>query len=86
MPSALIPNYSSRDLKDRRWKDLRHRLAQECEWKCETCDKETSHLQIHHTEYVEGRQAWEYEDETLMVLCIGCHVKMHWQEGTYDER
>jgi hypothetical protein len=38
---------------------------------------------VHHTYYIQGRLAWEYPDEDLILLCHKCHLKFH-QENTVN--
>jgi len=37
------------------------------------CKDSTTQLEIHHTEYFEGKKPWEYPDNMLMTLCHKCH-------------
>ena len=34
-------------------------------------------LNVHHKFYVLGRNAWEYEDSSLITLCDKCHSQIH---------
>lgn len=34
-------------------------------------------MDVHHTYYVLTRLPWEYQDETLKLLCRPCHLKTH---------
>lgn len=43
---------------------------------CEICGKK-SNIQVHHKEYINGRKAWEYLPNEVMVLCASCHKRLH---------
>lgn len=34
-------------------------------------------LQVHHLRYIEGKLAWEYNDDDLITLCKECHMLIH---------
>ena len=65
-----------KQLLDSRWKKRRQQVFK---WKGRACEKcgATTNLQVHHLRYVDGKYAWEYKMKDLMVLCGGCHEKMH---------
>jgi hypothetical protein len=51
---------------------------------CQQCgqDEHAKPLQVHHTRYVAGRSAWEYDTADVKVLCRECHEHLHgiaWQ-------
>jgi hypothetical protein len=37
-------------------------------------------LQVHHRYYVREWPPWEYPDEALATLCLGCHLALHEKE------
>lgn len=43
---------------------------------CTKCSVD-SRLRIHHLRYIEGRKAWEYEDNDLITVCDKCHLEIH---------
>ena len=63
-------------LKDKRWNAFRKFIFAVRGNKCERCGV-SEHLQIHHTEYIKGRNAWEYTCNEVVVLCGKCHQKEH---------
>ena len=63
-------------LLDSRWKKRREQVLEHKGRKCEICGA-TKNLHIHHKRYLYGKYAWEYKMKDLMVLCGGCHEKMH---------
>lgn len=43
---------------------------------CEKCGSKKS-LQVHHLQYIDGKYAWEYNCNEVIVLCGSCHKKIH---------
>ena len=37
-------------------------------------------LHIHHKYYINGKKAWEYNNEALITLCYSCHEELHKNE------
>ena len=73
-PHKHIPY--KKQLKDKRWRELRREVIEERGGKCEMCGS-SSNLCVHHKAYIKGRYAWEYPKDYLLVLCNGCHRKIH---------
>lgn len=50
-------------------------------------DADVLDLNVHHKFYIDGRNAWEYEDDALITLCPSCHQKVHDSQKIpiYDE-
>lgn len=44
--------------------------------KCELCGS-LKDIQIHHKRYINGRLAWEYIPDDVVVLCGNCHKRIH---------
>lgn len=44
---------------------------------CFVSDYDQIDLNIHHTYYIVGKMAWEYDDEALVALCYKCHQEVH---------
>ena len=63
-------------LKTPQWKIKRQQILFRDGKKCTHCGKKTKH-NIHHTVYIKGRYAWEYENDDLITLCQPCHEKEH---------
>jgi hypothetical protein len=69
-------NYKSayaEKLRDPRWQKKRLRILERDNWKCQCCYSTTSALHVHHLHYTRGKEPWEYEDKSLVVLCEQCH-------------
>jgi hypothetical protein len=66
----------SEKLKDPRWQKKRLQILERDEWLCRTCGRGDKTLHVHHSEYISGRDPWEYEDKYLIVLCEDCHAEI----------
>lgn len=58
------------------WKRKREHILSSRGWKCERCGSKEK-LHVHHSFYIKGRMAWEYDDHQLNVLCLKCHRSIH---------
>ena len=59
------------------WKAFRQFIFVVRGRRCEVCGKDNIELHIHHIKYIQGRKAWEYIPDDMMVLCRGCHRLAH---------
>jgi hypothetical protein len=64
-------------LKDPRWQKKRLELLELSDWSCSLCQSKESTLHVHHHQYLNGREPWEYESDQLEVLCEKCHQEEH---------
>jgi hypothetical protein len=64
-------------LQDPRWQKLRLEAMQRAEFCCESCSDGKSTLNVHHKDYIKGREPWEYGSTQLSVLCESCHKEYH---------
>lgn len=58
------------------WEKRRNEILDIDGHKCKRCGI-SENLQVHHKHYVNGRNAWEYDDHELVTLCISCHQEVH---------
>ena len=63
-------------LKDPRWQKIRLEVFQRADWQCQQCSDKTTELHVHHTFY-DGREPWEYPENSLKCLCKTCHNSEH---------
>ena len=63
-------------LKDPRWLKKRKRVLVRDNYQCILCGSDHD-LQVHHTEYRDGKRAWEYPNIVLVTLCKECHQNVH---------
>lgn len=64
-------------LKNPLWQKRRLDILERASWSCELCRDSKSPLHVHHLEYKQSREPWEYEDDELVVLCDECHKTVH---------
>jgi 5-methylcytosine-specific restriction endonuclease McrA len=60
-------------LTDPRWQKRRLEVMQRDDWKCVSCRNHTMQLEVHHIDYWDGKQPWEYDIDMLITLCHSCH-------------
>ena len=70
-------NYSDL-LKDPRWQKKRLEILQRDDFRCQSCDDNTSTLHVHHLKYDNDLKPWEYENDDLITLCETCHEAYHY--------
>lgn len=63
-------------LRDPRWLKKRAHILRRDNYKCVLCGADHD-LQVHHTEYKDGKKAWEHPNSVLVTLCKDCHRKVH---------
>lgn len=69
-------------LRDPRWQKKRLEIMERDGFVCQICASKTNTLTVHHLYYEKGRMPWDYQDESLVTLCVDCHQAE--QEGMYD--
>ena len=60
-------------LLDPRWQRRRLEILQRDDFTCRKCLSKDKTLHVHHTEYFNGKMAWEYDGRYLKTLCADCH-------------
>lgn len=65
------------------WKARRLEILKRDNFTCQKCGDTKKTLSVHHTKYIDGLKAWEYDDFCLQTLCSDCHVSKHKKEGNY---
>lgn len=63
----------SEKLKDPRWQKKRLLILQRDNWLCRQCFNDEETLNVHHRQYKNGCEPWDYEDDWLVTLCETCH-------------
>lgn len=67
----------SEKLQDPRWKKRREEIKKRDNYTCRKCGQNRGLLHVHHKEYLNSREPWEYADEFLITLCASCHENTH---------
>lgn len=68
---------ASYNYKRKEWLHYREACLNNAGYACERCSRTGVILQVHHPEYVNGLQPWEYPIEYSEVLCRRCHAEIH---------
>ena len=64
-------------LDDIRWKFKADNIRIRDKHKCRVCGAKDVQLDVHHIRYLNGREAWDYDDGDLVTLCHKCHENLH---------
>ena len=70
-------NDYAQKLKDPKWQKRRLEMLTKANWQCYVCQDTEEELHVHHRQYFQGREPWEYEDRELCVVCKSCHTMLH---------
>ena len=60
-------------LKDPRWQKRRLDIFTRDDYECVSCGSKDKTLTVHHKYYDNNLEPWEYENDSLITLCIDCH-------------
>lgn len=63
----------SQKLQHPKWQQVRLRLFDDKNWRCEDCGAADNSLHVHHHCYIRGREPWEHPLDMLRVVCDPCH-------------
>lgn len=63
----------SEKLKDPRWQRKRLEIMKRDEFTCRKCGDNETQLHVHHKQYINGNDPWEYDNKDLVTLCKDCH-------------
>jgi hypothetical protein len=63
-------------LKDPRWQRRRLEVFQRDKFTCQWCFMDHKTLHVHHLDYIDGREPWDYPMEYLQTLCHECHEEV----------
>lgn len=66
-------NYAKK-LRDPRWQKKRLEILSRDHFTCNICADTETELHIHHKQYYDNYEPWEYDDEDLVTLCKHCHA------------
>lgn len=63
-------------LRDPRWQKKRLEVMEFDGFTCRRCGAKDKTLNVHHMFYEKGKAPWEYDFQTLITLCEGCHASV----------
>lgn len=64
-------------LRDNRWIRKRDSIKIRDNYTCKKCGDEERKQDVHHIEYLQGKDLWDYPDHLLETLCDKCHTGEH---------
>ncbi|MCK5617048.1 HNH endonuclease [Candidatus Pacearchaeota archaeon] len=64
-------------LRDPRWQRKRLEIMERDKWECKKCGNDTKTLHVHHRNYENYIDPWDYPNDTLVTLCDSCHTYEH---------
>lgn len=73
-PKPFIKINYKQSLRHPRWQRRRLEIMNRDNFKCTKCGDEETTLHVHHLEYHNGCEPWEYDDRFLSTLCEDCHT------------
>lgn len=68
----MRPDYKKQYLNPK-WQKKRLEILTRDEFACVDCFDTESTLYVHHTYYENGKEFWDYPDDSLITLCAECH-------------
>lgn len=66
----------SEKLQDPRWQKKRLEVMQRDQFQCQCCGDSENTLNVHHTQYIYGKNVWDYDINTLITFCSDCHERV----------
>lgn len=68
-------SYSDK-LKSPKWQKKRLEIMRRDKFRCRLCKDEETQLSVHHKEYINGNEPWDYDNSYLVTLCEHCHKEV----------
>lgn len=66
-------NYSDL-LKSPKWQKKRLEIMNRDKFTCKLCGDTETQLHVHHKEYINGNDPWDYDNKLLITICEDCHT------------
>jgi len=66
----------SKKLQNPKWQKKRLEIMRRDKFKCKLCGDEETQLHVHHKEYFNGNDPWDYDNKFLITLCEDCHTEV----------
>jgi len=77
-------NYSDL-LKSPKWQKKRLEIMSRDKFTCKKCGDTESQLHVHHKEYIDGNDPWDYPDNLLITICYHCHFEIEETKKEYPD-
>ena len=71
-------------LKSPKWQKKRLEIMSRDKFTCKKCGDTESQLHVHHKEYIDGNDPWDYENNMLITLCEHCHKEIELEKIKYS--
>ena len=68
-------SYSDK-LKSPQWQKKRLEIFSRDNWACVKCGDTETTLHVHHKEYINGNDPWDYDSCVFATLCEHCHQQI----------
>lgn len=84
----------SEKLQDPRWKEIRAKVLERDDWRCQSCKHKKISMHVHHKKYhkkyIDGQlsfvEPWEYDLIHLETLCAECHENVSKTSKSYQQQ
>jgi len=63
-------------LKSPQWQKKRLEIMSRDKFTCRVCGDYETELHVHHKEYIDGNDPWDYPNSFLTTLCCHCHYEI----------
>ncbi|MEK6880250.1 MAG: hypothetical protein AABY22_11605, partial [Nanoarchaeota archaeon] len=71
-------------LKNPKWQKLRLKILERDNFQCQNCLDNTKTLHVHHLDYINGKEPWDYPNEYLLTLCEKCHEDVKQERQLFE--
>lgn len=58
------------------WQRKKTEILKRDKFKCKLCGDDETTLHVHHKEYINGNNPWDYPNDLLITLCEHCHYEV----------
>lgn len=77
LPKELKVDSYTEQLQTKEWHDFSQRVRARFHGACVVCRRKDVATQVHHKFYDFNRKVWEYDEDEVMLVCAGCHDRLH---------
>jgi len=74
--TAMAKKTYSDLLKHPLWQKKRLEIMKRDKWMCKKCGDDETTLNVHHLNYINGKDPWDYPNSELITLCEDCHKQI----------
>jgi 5-methylcytosine-specific restriction endonuclease McrA len=82
----MTPTNYQQKLRLPQWQKRRLHVLERADWRCAICGSKDQELHVHHLEYNNGKEPWDYPDTNFLVVCRPCHEeRIHKENALYRD-